>query len=64
MFISDEVAVDTLGPLIVRERQLCLAIQAVALLEQPSLGSAKSSLPPRYWAQEMEDKELASQEGV
>ena len=64
VFAPEDMVSDTLEPLIVREKQLYMATQAVALLEQPSSGSANPSLPPRSWAQEMEDEEAASLEGV
>ena len=41
-----------------------MATQAVAYVEQPSQGSARTSSPSRSWAQEVEDEEAASQGGV
>ena len=64
VFAPEEMALDTLEPLIVGEKQLYSATQAVALLKQPSSGLANPSSPPRSWAQEMEDEEAASLEGV
>ena len=64
VFAPAGVVSDTLELLIVGEGELFSATQAVAYVEQPSSGSARPSLPPRSWAQEVEDEEAASQGGV
>ena len=63
----EDMIPDTMGSLIVGEDQLFSATQAVALMEQPSSGSARSaevelSLQPLLlssWSQEVEDEEMA-----
>ena len=64
VFALVDLALDSLEPLIFGEKELYMATQAVAFVEQPSLGSANPSSPPRSWAQEVEDEEMASLEGV